>query len=180
MESSSSTPSASSHASSIVRAALRTPIPSPATPSPARCAGAYEITSPNSAWDEAITSPAPPPKYHLYGLANSESSVADDQAEPTTKHAEPTALPTVPVQNTEDLVSAIQCPYHTVYAYGTSGLVWAHSAPSHSPGTMPQTPARRCSPYHACQACSNDGVGSGDSPGHLMEGRRLKSDIGYE
>ncbi|KAJ7811522.1 hypothetical protein B0H13DRAFT_2451231 [Mycena leptocephala] len=119
MESSSSTPSASSHASSIVRAALRTPIPSPATPSPARCAGAYEITSPNSAWDEAITSPAPPPKYHLYGLANSESSVADDQAEPTTKHAEPTALPTVPVQNTEDLdlfgptqpqvIAAVQC-----------------------------------------------------------------------
>ncbi|KAJ7858994.1 hypothetical protein B0H13DRAFT_1901651, partial [Mycena leptocephala] len=67
MESSSSTPSASSHASSIVRAALRTPIPSPATPSPARCAGAYEITSPNSAWDEAITSPAPPPNIIYMG-----------------------------------------------------------------------------------------------------------------
>ncbi|KAJ7863910.1 hypothetical protein B0H13DRAFT_2069921 [Mycena leptocephala] len=117
MESSSSTPLASSHASSIVRAALRTPIPNPATPSPALCAGAYEITSPNSAWDEAITSAAPPPKYHLYGLANSESCVADDQAEPTAKHAEPAALQLYPLMGRQDLfgptqpqvVATVQC-----------------------------------------------------------------------
>ncbi|KAJ7875207.1 hypothetical protein B0H13DRAFT_2056896 [Mycena leptocephala] len=111
MESSSSTPLASSHASSIVRAALRMSIPSPATPSPAHRAGAYNISSPNSAWDEAITSPAAPRKYHLYGLANSESSVAEDQEEPPSKHAEPIpskrvepiALLTKPAQKTEEL-----------------------------------------------------------------------------
>ncbi|KAJ7122379.1 hypothetical protein C8R44DRAFT_876678 [Mycena epipterygia] len=90
MKSHSPTPSASSHASSLVRAILRTPTVSPANRPTADTSASY-----SQAIVADITTPRSVPVYHLYGLDSStigDSVFAEDTAEPTSSRLEPIAL----------------------------------------------------------------------------------------
>ncbi|KAJ6550017.1 hypothetical protein B0H19DRAFT_1373407 [Mycena capillaripes] len=84
-------PSPSSHASSIVRATLRTP-----TPSPVPCPGAYDTsTSCDPAWHAIAVSTPPAPLYHYYGLANTANSEdsLDEEDRPRSRRVQSIVLP---------------------------------------------------------------------------------------
>lgn len=99
-------PSPSSHASSILRAVLKTPTPSPEklAPIPGRPAPVNLATEISGS--VSLTGDLRSPHiivYHLYGLDDSTigSSDNDDAAEPAYKHLEPLVfLPLLPAINT--------------------------------------------------------------------------------
>lgn len=79
--------SASSHASSLVRAVLRTPTPSPAAADPSADCPQTIVADP--------TTPPSIPVYHLYGLDSStvaDSVFEEKSAEPGSRHLERIAL----------------------------------------------------------------------------------------
>ncbi|KAJ7268421.1 hypothetical protein C8J57DRAFT_1717183 [Mycena rebaudengoi] len=99
MESSYPTPSPSSHASSILRAALGTPTPSPHhSPTPTHDTAANTV-------DSSVDNNSPPPQrpvYNMFGLdlgaSDSSSTIGDSEAnqrsmEPPYKRIQPLVLP---------------------------------------------------------------------------------------
>jgi hypothetical protein len=117
------TPSASSHPSSLIRAALRTPTP---TPSPAHCSGAYTRSPYDAAWSAVNTTPTPEPVYQMFGLefgldASTDASTPDEvisddnhTASRNGGHINPIALQLVPTRaslkkdaQTKEVVSSL-------------------------------------------------------------------------